>query len=89
MIHNTLGDREILREPTATEAGECIITCTVCGEQGLYAMEPVNPAEPPTEPDGGTAQTDNSAIGRIRKAMKSIIEFFLRLLRWFGGNKKN
>lgn len=89
VIHNTLGEMTVLQRPTATEPGECIITCTVCGEHGLYAMEPMTPADPLAEPDDPPAQTDNSTIGRLRKAMKSIIEFFLRLLRWFGGNKKN
>ena len=90
VIHNTLGERTVLQKPTATQAGECIITCTVCGEQGLYAMEPVTdhdtePTDPqPGEDDPAEEPVDNSAIGRLRRAMKSIIEFFLRLLKWFG-----
>ena len=86
VIHNTLGDCEILREPTATEPGECRITCTVCGEQGLYAMEPVPHEDPQpgeNEPEEPDEPEDNTPMGRIRRAMKSIIEFFLRLLKWF------
>ena len=94
VIHNTLGETTVLQKPTATQAGECLITCTVCGEQGLYAMEPATPADPePADPQPGdddpAEETDNSAFGRLRKAMKSIIEFFLRLLKWLGVNKQN
>ncbi|MBR5423295.1 MAG: leucine-rich repeat domain-containing protein, partial [Clostridia bacterium] len=54
VIHNTFGHREVLRQPTTEEEGSVIITCTVCGEQGLYAIEKLAPSEPepePAEPD--------------------------------------
>ena len=94
VVHNTLGETTVLQKPTATQAGECLITCTVCGERGLYAMDPVtddtDPDGPqPGEDDPAEAPEDNTPIGRIRRAMKSIIEFFLRLLQWLGVNKQN
>ena len=89
IIHNTLGEMTVLREPTEDEPGECRIVCSVCGESGLYAMDPVteDPDEPtePTDPAG--PEEDNSFIGRIKRTMQSIINFFLRILRWLGGKK--
>ena len=71
--HNTDGERVVVKEPTEDEPGEVIITCTVCGEQGLYAIEKL--------------PRDNSFGGRLRRAAQSIINFFLRLIRWLGGKK--
>ncbi|MBQ6119869.1 MAG: leucine-rich repeat domain-containing protein, partial [Clostridia bacterium] len=55
VIHNTLGECTVIKEPTATESGECIIVCTVCTESGLYAMDPApdDPDQPdtPAQPD--------------------------------------
>ena len=52
-------------------------------------MDPVteDPDEPtePTDPAG--PEEDNSFIGRIKRTMQSIINFFLRILRWLGGKK--
>ena len=72
IVHNTLGEREIVREATATEEGEVIITCTVCGERGLYSYS----YKPDPEPTIGE---------RIRKAVRGIIDWFLRLIAWLGG----
>ncbi len=79
VIHNTLGERVYLDE--YTEDGERMvrIQCTVCGGEGLYAMEPV-PSTEPADPDSGT--TDQPA-SPFAKAVQSIINFFLRLIQWF------
>ena len=62
------------------------IKCTVCGGEGLYAMEPVPPTEP-ANPDGGTNDRPASPLS---KAIQSIINFFLRLIQWFSNlNMKN
>ena len=79
VIHNTLGERVYLDE--YTEDGERMvrIKCTVCGGEGLYAMEPV-PSTEPADLDSGT--TDQPA-SPFAKAVQSIINFFLRLIQWF------
>ncbi|MBR5411033.1 MAG: leucine-rich repeat domain-containing protein [Clostridia bacterium] len=82
VVHNTLGEREVLREPTEDEEGEVIITCTVCGERGLYAIEKL-----PSSEEGGNGSGGLGAIaGGIRQAMRSIIDWILRLIQWLGGN---
>lgn len=68
VIHNTAGERTYLNEYTEDGEQMVIIKCTVCGEEGLYAMEPVSAPEPP--------------LSGIRKAISSIINFILRLLKW-------
>ena len=86
VIHNTLGERVYLDE--YTEDGEQMvrIKCTVCGGEGLYAMEPVPPTEP-ANPDGGT---NDRLASPLSKAIQSIINFFLRLIQWFPNlNMKN
>ena len=73
VIHNTLGERTYLDE--YTEEGEQMvrIKCTVCGGEGLYAMEPVSSPESPEE--------EGPFFG-IRKAIRSIMDFILRLIKW-------
>lgn len=86
VIHNTLGERVYLDE--YTEDGEQMvrIQCTVCGGEGLYAMEPIPPTEP-ANPDGGA---NGRPMSPISKAIQSIINFFLRLIQWFSNlNMKN
>ena len=93
VIHNTIGEMTVLREPTETESGECIIVCTVCGESGLYAMDPIihdpeDPDDPSNdEPEDGEPNDDNGFFSNIRRMMRTIIDFFLRILRWLGGKK--
>ncbi|MBR5423294.1 MAG: hypothetical protein IK108_04705, partial [Clostridia bacterium] len=58
-----------------------IITCTVCGEQGLYAIEKLAPSEPEPEP----AEPDWGLFEPIRKAVNSVVNWILRLIRWLGG----
>ena len=73
VIHNTLGERVYLDE--YTEDGERMvrIQCTVCGGEGLYAMEPVPAPEAPE---------DEPPLSGIQKAIRSIMDFFLRLIKW-------
>ena len=81
IIHNTLGERTIVREATEDKPGEVIITCTVCGERGLYEYQYQHKPEEPSD--------DNPTIGeRIRKAVRGVIDWFLRLIAWLGGGKK-
>ena len=93
VIHNTLGEMTVLIEPTETESGECIIVCTVCGESGLYAMDPIilDPDDPDgpsiDEPEDGEPNDDDGFFSNIRRMMRTIIDFFLRILRWLGGKK--
>ena len=81
VIHNTFGDKIILRKPTEEEEGLAEIYCTVCGEKGLYAIEQKTHNEN-SESDGS-----NDFISTIRKAVRGIIDWFLRLIKWLGGNK--
>ena len=85
VIHNTLGEMTVIKEPTETESGECIIVCTVCGESGYYFMDPVT-GEPTEDPEHNdpSQQEDNSFFSSIRRMMRTIIDFFLRLFRWLG-----
>ena len=76
VIHNTLGERTYLDEYTEDGEQMVIIKCSVCGEEGLYAMEPV------------PAEEDNSAQTWIRKAIRSFVDFILRLLKWFSAARK-
>lgn len=89
VVHNTLGERTYLDEYTEAGEQEVIIVCTVCGESGLYAMEPVTPDTPetPDTPDGPDAGSDQNGLSGIAKALRSIIDFLLRLLRWLQGSK--
>ncbi|MBQ6021788.1 MAG: leucine-rich repeat domain-containing protein [Clostridia bacterium] len=80
VIHNTFGHREVLRQPTTEEEGSVIITCTVCGEQGLYAIEKLAPSEPEPEP----AEPDWGLFEPIRKAVNSVVNWILRLIKWLG-----
>ena len=83
VIHNTFGEREIVREATEDEPGEMIITCTVCGERGLYEYSYQ------AQDNDSDEEDSNPTIGeRIRKAVRGIINVFLRLIKWLGGNKK-
>lgn len=77
VIHNTLGEWTYLDEYTEDGNQKVIIVCTVCGESGLYEMVPVVPE--PTE--------ENGLIPTIEKALRSVIEFILRLIRWLQGIK--
>ena len=79
VIHNTLGERTYLDEYTEDGEQTVIIKCTVCGGEGLYAIEPV----PSDEEPGQETNKDDSPFSGIRKAIRSIIDFFLRLLKWF------
>ncbi|MBQ9507313.1 MAG: leucine-rich repeat domain-containing protein [Clostridia bacterium] len=80
VIHNTFGHRDVLRQPTTEEEGSVIITCTVCGEQGLYAIEKLAPSEPEPEP----AEPDWGLFEPIRKAVNSVVNWILRLIKWLG-----
>ncbi|MCR5690398.1 MAG: hypothetical protein K6G71_09140 [Clostridiales bacterium] len=75
VIHNTFGERTNLDEYTEDGNQKVIIVCTVCGESGLYEMVPVVPE--PTE--------ENGLIPKIEKALRSFIEFILRLIKWLQG----
>ena len=89
VIHNQRGVREVVKEPTETEEGEVIITCTVCGEQGLYALEKLPRQEQPDDPqpDSGDSSGFSRFTEGVRNAMRGVIQFFLRLIRWLGGKK--
>lgn len=81
VIHNTLGAKTILAQPTVESEGEAIIVCTVCGERGLYAIEMLTPTEQPDDPgDGGF-----NPLEMIRRALSSLVNWMLRLIRWLGG----
>ena len=84
VIHNTYGERTVLQEPTATQEGRVIITCTVCGEQGVYAIEPLGEDPKPPLDDG--SNVIDEAVRTIRRAMRGVIDWILRLLAWLGGN---
>ena len=81
VIHNTLGAKTVLAEPTVDTEGEAIITCTVCGERGYYAIEKLPAPEEPAEQDDGHI----NPIERIRKAFRSFVDWVLRLIKWLGG----
>lgn len=80
IVHNTLGARTVLAEPTQDSEGEAIIVCTVCGESGLYAIEKLPPAETSDEDNNDNV----SPLERIRKAINSFVDWVLRLIRWLG-----
>ena len=81
VIHNTFGERRIVKEATKDAPGEVIITCTVCGESGLYEYQYENKPDEPEE--------EHLSLGeRIRKAVNSIVNWILRLISWLGGKKK-
>ncbi|MBQ6020267.1 MAG: leucine-rich repeat domain-containing protein [Clostridia bacterium] len=91
VVHNTLGERTVVKEPTEDEPGECVIVCTVCGESGLYAMEPYSPHGPqpddPDDPDNPDNPDDPGGSGQqshLPRFLKSIVDWFLRLIRWLG-----
>ena len=83
VIHNTFGHREVLRQPTTEEEGSVIITCTVCGEQGLYAIERLEDSgeeeKPPTK-----LNFIEQAVESARKAVNSVVNWILRLIKWLG-----
>ena len=93
VIHNQRGERTVVKEATEDAEGEVIIVCTACGESGLYALEKLPHTDPQPEQstdngsNGSNGGEDNSFFGRLRKAARSIIEVFLRLIRWLGGKK--
>ena len=83
VIHNTFGAREVLRQPTTEEEGEVIITCTVCGERGLYAIERLEYTEPEEEPE--TRPTIIEQVAQtLQKAVNSVVNWILRLVKWLG-----
>ena len=82
-VHNSLGERTYLDEYTEDGEQLVIIKCTVCGGEGLYAMEPI-PAEPDAPDDGTNSQPDSL----LTKAIQSIVSFFLRLIKWFSNMTK-
>lgn len=73
VIHNTLGERTYLDEYTENGEQKVRIVCTVCGESVVYAMEPVSAPGPAF---GGP-------FAKVAGALRSVIDFFLRLLKWF------
>ena len=83
VIHNQLGAREVVKEATENEEGEVYIVCTVCGESGLYALEKLPHTEPQPEQPSGNGGSPN-IFERIRLFAKSIVDWFLRLIRWIG-----
>ncbi len=83
VIHNQLGVREVIKEPTVDEEGEVYIVCTVCGETGLYALEKLDPPETPDEPEQQEGGSMN-IIERIKAFAKSVVDWLLRLIRWIG-----
>ncbi len=85
VVHNTLGERTVVKEPTEDEPGECVIVCTVCGESGLYAMEPYSPHGPqPDDPDDPDDPGNPGEQSHLPRFLKSIVDWFLRLIRWLG-----
>ena len=79
VIHNTLGERIELIPPTATTEGQVKIVCTVCGETGLYSIDPVTKQN---DPEG------TGIIASIRKAIQSVVNWVLRLIKWLGAISK-
>ncbi len=86
VIHNTFGHREVLRQPTTEEEGQVIITCTVCGERGLYAIERLENTEPEEEPDPRPTFIEQVSQ-TLQKAVNSVVNWILRLIRWLGKSK--
>ena len=85
VIHNQRGDREVVKEATESEEGEVYIVCTVCGESGLYALEKLPHTEPqPEQPSDHDNDSSPNLFERIRRFAKSIVDWFLRLIRWVG-----
>ena len=83
VIHNTFGAREVLQQPTTEEEGEVIITCSVCGERGLYAIERLEYTEPEEEPE--TRPTIIEQVAQtLQKAVNSVVNWILRLVKWLG-----
>ena len=80
IVHNTLGERTELAELTENGERQAIIVCTVCGESGLYAFEKTPSDEAPENPDDGNA----GPFARMRKAIKSFVDWVLRLIKWLG-----
>ena len=72
-----------MKEATESEEGEVYIVCTVCGESGLYALEKLPHTEPQPEQPSDNGGNPN-IIERIRMFAKSIVDWFLRLIRWVG-----
>jgi hypothetical protein len=81
VIHNHLGQQTVLQAPTATEDGLVDIVCTVCGEHGQYTVSA-------TGPQPGDNGSDSGSSGgfwqRITGFFRGIIDWFLRLFKWFG-----
>ena len=83
VIHNTFGAREVLQQPTTEEEGSVIITCTECGERGLYAIERLEYTEPEEEPE--TRPTIIEQVAQtLQKAVNSVVNWILRLVKWLG-----
>ena len=74
-----------MKEATETEEGEVYIVCTVCGESGLYALEKLPHTDPqPEQPSDHDNDSSPNLFERIRRFAKSIVDWFLRLIRWVG-----
>ncbi len=75
VIHNHLGERTVVREPTETEEGLVDIVCTVCGRTIRYTAAWEAPE--PGEDEGG----DPGFWIRIETTLRGFIDWFLRLFR--------
>ncbi len=79
VIHNHLGAQTIIKEPTENEEGIVDIVCTVCGEHGQYTAAKTEP-----KPDDNGGSDNGGFWQRITSFAKGIIDWFLRLFKWFG-----
>ncbi len=79
VIHNHLGAQTIIKEPTENEEGIVDIVCTVCGEHGQYTAAKTEP-----KPDDNDVSDSGGFWQRITSFAKGIIDWFLRLFKWFG-----
>ena len=102
-VHNKNGSRYRVQDATWLDEetynyccanGDYIIYCTVCDGWGLYKVEELRAEgiiqEQPDEPDGG--DNGGGIFNRIREgfqqAFGGVIEFLLRLIKWFGNMGK-
>ena len=101
IIHNKNGARYRVQDATWLDRetydyccanGDYIIFCSVCGEYGLYAKQKLidegvlspEPESPPEEDDEGFFEKIKTRFDRM---MSGVINFLLRLIRWFGSLK--
>ena len=101
VIHNKNGARYRVQDATWLDQetydyccanGDYIIYCSVCGEYGLYAKQKLidegilspEPESPPEEEDEGFFEKIKTRFDRM---MSGVINFLLRLIRWFGSLK--